>query len=143
RGIWTGLHVAAEGPLVDEEGSAGRRPLVVHVEGSPTVREGPVVDDGDQVRSDPVAEAPAEGGDALSVEVALEPVTDRLVKEDSWPAGAENHRHRPGRGIDRAEIHDGLPGRRSREPGPPVVLEEEVEPHAAPPAVTPELPSPV
>src|SRR5581483_8850056 len=87
----------------------------------------------------PLAQAAGEGGDALPVEVALETMADRLVQEDPRPAGRQDDGHRAGRRGHRPELHDRLPRRLAREPAPALLLEEEVERHAAAPAERPDL----
>ena len=49
------------------------------------------------LRCNLLADAPAEGGTALAVEVALEAVADRLMQQDARPAGTEDDGHLAGR----------------------------------------------
>src|SRR5205807_449315 len=45
---------------------------------------------------------------ALAVEIALQPMTDRLVEQDARPAGSEDDVESAGRGWDRAEVDQRL-----------------------------------
>ena len=45
------------------------------------------------------------------MEVALQPVADRLVPQHTRPAGAQHHRHLAGRRIDRLQVHQRLADR--------------------------------
>ncbi len=57
---------------------------------------------------DLLAHQAGEGGRLLAVEVALEPVADRLVQHHAGPAGAEHHVHLAGRRRHRVEIDQRL-----------------------------------
>ena len=138
-GVEPVLQVAAEDAVLDQHGAAGRRALVVHVERAAPVRDGAVVDHGHQLGGDLLADAPGEGRHALAVEVALEAVTDRLVQQDAGPARPEHDGHRAGRRVDRAQLDDRLARGLGREAGPALLLEEEVEGHAAAAAVRADL----
>jgi hypothetical protein len=51
---------------------------------------------------------PGKGDCALAVEVAFQPVADRLVQQDAVPAGAQHHVHLAGRAGDRVEVDQRL-----------------------------------
>ena len=55
-----------------------------------------------------LADAAAEGGDALAVEVGFEAVADGFVQQDAGPAGAEHHGHFAGGRVDGVQLDDGL-----------------------------------
>ena len=85
-----------------------RRALVVDGERAAAVGDGAVVDDGDAGRGDALAHQAGEGALLLAVEVALEPVADRLVQQDARPAGAEHDVEGAGRRRHRVEIDQRL-----------------------------------
>ena len=60
------------------------------------------------VRRDALADAAAEGGTALAVEVALQAVTDGLVQQDARPARAQHHGHGARRRRPRIQIDQRL-----------------------------------
>ena len=101
-GVLPVLHVADEDAVLDQRGDAGRRALVVDGERAAAVGNRAVVDDGDARRGDALAHQAGEGALLLAVEVALEPVADRLVQQDARPAGAEHDVEGAGRGGDGA-----------------------------------------
>ena len=116
------LHVADQDAVLDQHGAVGRRALVVDRERAAPRRDGAVVDHGDALGGDPLAHQAGEGRGLLAVEVAFEPVADRLVQHHARPAGAEHHVHLAGRRRHRFEIDQrlahrlvdrGLPGVRS------------------------------
>ena len=138
-GVEPVLHVAGEDAVLDQHGAPGRCALVVDVERAAAIRDRPVVDDRDQLRGDLLPHAPGEGRGALAVEVALEPVADRLVQENPRPARPEDDRHRAGRRVDRAELERSLARGLRGEPPPASVLQEEVERHSPAAAVRADL----
>ena len=72
------------------------------------VGDGAVVDHGDALGRDLLAHQAGEGRGFLAVEIAFEPVADRLVQHDAGPAGAEHHIHFAGRSGHRVEIDQRL-----------------------------------
>ena len=64
---------------------------------------------------------------ALAVEVALEAVADRLVKQDPRPPRSEDDRHLAGGGVHRVEVQDRLPRGFPREAQMAVAVDEEAE----------------
>src|SRR5207244_1050577 len=75
--------------------------------------------------------AARERGDALAVEVALEPVADRLVQQDARPARTEDDGHRARRRVRGRQLQRRLARRLGGEALPALRLEIEVERHAA------------
>jgi hypothetical protein len=71
--------------------------FVVDVERAAPVGNGAVVQHRDALGRDALADASAECARALAVEVALQPVADRLVQQDAGPARPQHHRHLAGR----------------------------------------------
>ncbi|ABA47973.1 hypothetical protein BURPS1710b_3335 [Burkholderia pseudomallei 1710b] len=88
------LDVALQDAVLDERRALRRVALVVDVQRSAAVRQRAVVDDGHALGRDLLADAARERRRALAVEVALEPVADRLVQQHAGPARAEHDRHR-------------------------------------------------
>ena len=80
------------------------RALVVDGERAAAAVDRAVVEDGDARRGDPLADAAGEGADALAVEVALEPVADRLVQQHAVPARAHHHVHLAGGAGDGVQV---------------------------------------
>jgi hypothetical protein len=94
------LHVAHEDAVLDQHGLARRRALVVHGDRAAPVGDRAVVEHRHAGGGDALAHQPGEGRLLLAVEIALQPVADRLVQQDAGPAGAE--RPRPSRPRARA-----------------------------------------
>ena len=84
------LHVADELAVLDQHVAAGRRALVVDGERAAPLGDRAVVDHGDALGGDLLAHQPGEGGGLLAVEVAFEPVADRLVQHDARPAAGQH-----------------------------------------------------
>ena len=91
------LHVAVEDAVLDQHGAIGRRAFVVDGERAAASRNGAVVDDGDALGGDALADQAGKGRGLLAVEIAFEPVADRLVQHDAGPARAEHDVHLAGR----------------------------------------------
>jgi hypothetical protein len=72
---------------------------------------GAVVDHRHAFRRDLRAEQAGEGRCLLAVEVAFQPVADRLVQHDARPAGRQHDVEGAGRGGDRREVDQRLPQR--------------------------------
>src|ERR1019366_6288895 len=107
------LQVAAQYAVLDQDVAPGRLPFVVHVERSAPAADRAIVHHGAQFARYLLSHAPAEGRDALAVEIGLQPVTHRLVQQDPRPAGPQHHRHLAGRPPPR-------PPRRPPAPPPPL-----------------------
>ena len=87
---------------------AGRRALVVDGQRPAPAGDGAVVHHRHARRRHPLADAAGEGRRALAVEVALQPVADRLVQQHARPAGPHHHVHLAGRAGDGVEVDQGL-----------------------------------
>ena len=74
-----------------------------------------VVDDGDAVGGDLVADAAGECRRALAIEVAFETVTDCFVQQHAGPARTEHDGHAAGRRRHRFEIDQRLAHRFARQ----------------------------
>src|SRR5216684_6609964 len=118
------LHVADEDSVLDQDRAVGRRALIIDGKRATPPGHGPVVDDGDTLGGDALAHQPGESRSAATVEIALEPVTDRLVQHHARPARPEHHVHLAGgrrHGFEVGErLSDGLvdrplPGARLQE----------------------------
>src|SRR5258708_527466 len=107
-GVEAILQVTAQDPVLDQPGALRRRAFIVNVERATAARERAVIHYGAARAGDALAQAPAEGRSALAVEIAFEPVADRLVQQDAGPAGPEHHGHRAGRCVHGLEIHQCL-----------------------------------
>src|SRR5204863_3110778 len=112
---------------------------VVDVERAAARRQRAVVDDRAELRGDLLADAVAERRDLFAVEIPLEAVADRLVEQDAGPAGAQDHVHRPRRGVLRFEIEDRLPHRLAREALVIIFIDKKVERDPSAAAVAPNL----
>src|SRR5262249_15506329 len=93
--VQTVLEVALQDAFFDQDCSGGRRAFVIDVERSSAVGQGAIVYDRAQLRGDLLAHQVTEGRHFLTIEVSFEAVTDRLVQESAWPAGAKYTRHGP------------------------------------------------
>ena len=93
-GVQPVLHVPDEDAVLDQHVALRRGALVVDVDRAAPTGNRPVIDDRHALGGDALAHLVREGARLLAVEVAFEAVSDRLVEEDSGPAGAEDHVHR-------------------------------------------------
>jgi hypothetical protein len=98
------LHIALEDAVLDQDGFAGRRALVVDRERAAPLEDRAIVHHRHALRRDRWPMRPEKGGRALAVEIALKPVPDRLMQQHAGPAGAEQHGHLARRRVDRAEV---------------------------------------
>ena len=105
------LHIADQDAVIDQHGAAGRRAFVADRKRSASRRERSVVDHGHALGGDLPAHQPGKSRSLLAVEIAFEPVADRLVQHHARPAGAEHHVHLAGRGGHRIEIDHRLADR--------------------------------
>ena len=96
------LHVAAQDAVLDQHVVAARRALVVDRQRAAAIRQRAVVHDRAQGGRDALADADAERGGALAVEIAFEPVPHRLVQQHAGPSRAQHHGHRARRRRARA-----------------------------------------
>jgi hypothetical protein len=97
--------------VVDEHGALGGVALVVDVERAALAGLGGVVDDGDEVGGDLLAEHAGVDAGALAVEVGLHAVADGLVQEDAGGAGGEHDGQLAGgRALGLEEDHGALDG---------------------------------
>jgi hypothetical protein len=67
-----------------------------------------VVDHGHAGRGDALAQQAGEGRRLLAIEIAFQPVADRLMQQNAGPARAQHHRHLAGRRGDGFEIDQRL-----------------------------------
>ena len=102
------LQVALQDAVLDQHRAPRRIAFVVDRQRAAPVDDGAVVDDGDSLGRHALADAAGESRAALAVEVALQPVADRLVEQNARPAGAQHHRHAAGRRRLRRQIDAGL-----------------------------------
>ena len=102
------LHVADELAVLDQHVAVGRRALVVDGERAAPLGDGAVIDHGDALGGDLLAHQPGEGRGLLAVEIAFQPVADRLVQHDARPAAGQHDVERAGRRRDRLEIDQRL-----------------------------------
>src|SRR5262249_43162907 len=87
------LHVTHEDAVLDQHGAVGGRAFVIDRERAAALRHGAVVDHGHALGGDALAHEAGKGGGPFAVEVAFEPVPDRLVQHHARPAGAEHDVH--------------------------------------------------
>ena len=107
-GIVFVLQVALEYAALDQRGGPGGRALIVNVERAAPVFDRAVINHGHLGRGHPLADAPGKGGGLLAVEIAFQPVADRLVQEDPGPARPQYHGHGAGRGRLGPQVDQGL-----------------------------------
>ena len=107
-GILPVLHVARQPTVLDQDGPARRRPLVIDGQRSAPVGDRAVVDDGYPRTGDALSHQAGEGRRLLAVEIAFETVADRFVQEDPRPAGPEHDLHLAGRRRHRPQIDECL-----------------------------------
>ena len=105
------LQVAAQNAVFDQHVALRGVAFVVHVERAAAAADGAVVDHGAERARDLLADAAAERGDALAVEIGFEAVAHRFVQQNAGPAGSEHHGHLAGRRFDGVELDDGLRAR--------------------------------
>src|SRR6185312_2612741 len=104
-----------------------RRSFVIDVERAAAARERSIIDDGACGRCDALPDAIGEGRGALAIEIALEPVPDRLVQQHSGPARTEHDGHEARRCWDRLEVDERLPDRLTPERERTVLSDELIE----------------
>ena len=121
------LQIAAQDAIFDEHILLGGVAFVVDIERAAAAADGAVVDHGAECAGDFLADAAAESGDLLAVEVGFEAVADGFVQEDAGPAGTEDHGHFAGGRVDGSEHGNGLAGGLAREMLGSFFVEEEIE----------------
>ena len=102
------LHVADQDAVLDQGGALAGRAFVIDVQRATATIQGAVINDGYPRRGHALANAPGVDTGALAVEVAFQAMADRLVQQHAGPAWPQHHRHHPGRGRDRLQVHQGL-----------------------------------
>ena len=85
-GVLPVLHVADQLSVLDQDGSVGRRALVVDGQRAATFGNGAVIDDGYALRRHLLAHQTGEGRRLLAVEIAFQPVTDSLMQHHARPS---------------------------------------------------------
>ena len=104
------VEVAAQDAPFDEGVAPGGVALVVDVDGATGLLDGGVVDDGDEVAGDGLADAVRVVAGALAVEVGLKAVADGLVQEDAAVASGEDDGHLARGGVDGLLLEHRLAG---------------------------------
>ena len=125
------LQVAAQDAVLDQHVVLRGLAFVVHVERSAAASDGAVVDHGAELAGHLLADAPAEGGDALAVEVGFEAVADGFVQQDAGPAGTEHDGHFAGRRFDGVQQDDRPGGGFAGEMFGRLFVQEEIEADAS------------
>ena len=110
------VHVADEGAAFDQDGSARLVPLVVDIDGPPALKERGVVDHRAKGARHGGANLAGIVARPLAVEVRLETVTDRLVKQDAAIARREHDLHLARWRFDRVQHRERLACSLSRVP---------------------------
>ena len=87
------LYVALEDAVFDQRGALGGIALVINIEGTATISDGPVIDDRDAFGCDTLTYASGESAGSLAVEVTLKSMTYGLVQQDAWPARSQHDGH--------------------------------------------------
>jgi len=136
--------IALEDAVLDQHVGLGRRAFVVDGEAAAPALDRSVVDYRDARRRDALTDPAGEGAGALAVEIALQPVANRLVQEHARPAWAAHHSHLARRRGDTVEIDDRLaerlvdcaiPGRGLEQPIVEIAAAETEEAVLAPPVL--------
>ena len=102
------LQIAAQNAVFDQHVALRLVAFVVDVERAAAAADGAVVDDGAERACHLLADAPAEGRNALAIEIGFEAVADGFVQQDAGPAGAQHHGLFARRSIHGVELNDGL-----------------------------------
>src|SRR3984893_162399 len=102
------LHIAFENPVLDEDSIIRRRTLIVYGQRATPVGHCPVVDDRHTLARDALPDHSGESRRLLAVEVAFEPVADRLVQHDPRPPRPQDDGHLARRRRHRAEVDERL-----------------------------------
>ena len=110
-GVLAVLHQADQPAVLDQHVALRRRALVVDGERAAAVGERAVIDHGDAGRGDHVAHHLGEHRGLLAVEVAFQPVADRLVPQHARPARPQHDRHLAGGRRDRLQVDQRLADR--------------------------------
>ena len=123
-GVLPVLHVADENAVLDQGGAVGGRALIVDVEAAAPARQGAVIDHRHLLRGDPLAHQAAKSAGLLAVEIAFQPVPDRLVQQDARPARPQHHVHLARRRRHRFEQRETLAQRLAHQVLPLVLFQE-------------------
>ena len=105
-------------------------PFVVHVERSAAAADGAVVDHGAQLAGHLLADAAAEGRNALAIEIRFQAVAHGFMQQDARPAGTQHHGHLAGRRIHRVQHGDGLARGFAGEMLRRLLVQEKIQVHA-------------
>ena len=98
------LDIALEDAIFNQHIALAGVAFVIHVERAAAVGDGAVVQHGHAFGGHPLANPATESAGALAVEIALQPVANRLVQQDAGPTGAQHHGHFTGRRRARFQI---------------------------------------
>ena len=99
------LHVSDQNAILDQHVLGSRRALVIDRDRAAPVGDGAVIQHGDPFCRDLLAHQPGEGARFLTVEIAFQPVTDRLVQQDAGPARSQRHVHHSRPCRHRLQVH--------------------------------------
>ena len=125
------LQIAAQDAVLDQHIAPRGMPFVVHVQRAAPAGDGAVVDHGAQRAGHLLADASAEGRDALAVEIGFQAVPHGFMQQDAGPARTQHHGHLAGRRVHRVQHHDGLARGFGGEMLGRFFVQEEAELHAS------------
>ena len=128
------LHVAHQNAVLDQHVARRRGAFVIDADRAAPVGQGAVIQNGHAGGRHAVTQQTGEGRGFLAVEIAFQPVADRLVQQDAGPARPKDHIHRARRGGDGLQIDQRDAQRFARQALPVVALHQPGQAKAAAPA---------
>ena len=125
------LQIPAQDAVLDQHVLLRGNAFVVHVQRSAAAADGSVVDHGAQRARHLLADAAAEGGNALAVEIGFQAMADGFMQQDPRPSRSQ-HDDRFARGrVHGRELHDRLTRGFFGEMLGRFLVQEEIQRHAS------------
>ena len=107
-GVQPVLKETRQNAVFDQSRAPSRRAFVVDCEAAAPIEHRAIIHHRHPARGDALAQQTGESGSTLAVEIPFQPVADRLVQKNAWPARAKHHFHFAGRRGPAVEIDDCL-----------------------------------
>ena len=92
------LHIADQLAVFDQHVLGRGCPFIINRDGAAPVGDRAVIQHRYTLGGDLLAHQPCKGRGSFTVEIALQPMANRLMQQNAGPAGAEDHVHHAGGG---------------------------------------------
>ena len=89
-GVLAILHIADKNAILDQRRPAGRRALIVDAQGTATVWNRAVIDNGDAWCCNSLPHQSSEGRRLLAIEIAFQSMADSFMEQNARPSGPKN-----------------------------------------------------